>query len=68
MVLCPLLMLFPSSPISKSLQGLIYSRVVFNIKGNDYRLIASVQYQAGVLVIRFFGTHAEYEKIDAESV
>ena len=33
---------------------------MFNIKGNDYRLIASVQYQAGVLVIRFFGTHAEY--------
>ena len=44
------------------------SRVVFNIKGNDYRLIASVQYQAGVLAIRFFGTHAEYDKIDAESV
>jgi hypothetical protein len=31
--------------------------------GNDYRLIASVQYQAGVLAIRFFGTHAEYDKI-----
>ena len=44
------------------------SRVVFNIKGNDYRLIASVQYQAGVLAIRFFGTHAEYDKIDAEIV
>jgi mRNA-degrading endonuclease HigB of HigAB toxin-antitoxin module len=43
-------------------------RVVFNIKGNDYRLIARVQYQAGVLMIRFFGTHAEYDKIDAESV
>ena len=42
--------------------------VVFNIKGNDYRLIASVQYQAGVLAIRFFGTHAEYDKVDAESV
>jgi mRNA interferase HigB len=37
-------------------------------KGNDYRLVAAVQYQAGVLVIRFFGTHAEYDKIDAESV
>jgi len=43
-------------------------RVVFNIKGNDYRLIAAVQYQAGVLVIRFFGTHAEYDRIDAEKV
>ena len=43
-------------------------RVVFNIKGNDYRLVAAVQYQAGVLVIRFFGTHTEYDKIDAETV
>jgi mRNA interferase HigB len=43
-------------------------RVVFNIKGNDYRLVAAVQYQAGVLVIRFFGTHAEYDRINAETV
>jgi HTH-type transcriptional regulator/antitoxin HigA len=38
----------------------------FNIKGNDYRLVARVQYQVCVLVIRFFGTHAEYDEIDAE--
>jgi mRNA interferase HigB len=43
-------------------------RVVFNIKGNDYRLIAAVQYRAGVVAIRFFGTHAEYDGIDAETV
>ena len=43
-------------------------RVVFNIKGNDYRLIAELQYQAGVLVIRFFGSHAEYDLVDAETV
>ena len=43
-------------------------RVVFNIKGNDHRLIARIQYQAGVVAIRFFGTHAEYDKIDAEEV
>ena len=43
-------------------------RVVFNIKANDFRLIAVVQYQAGVLAIRFFGSHAEYDKIDAEIV
>jgi mRNA interferase HigB len=43
-------------------------RVVFNIKGNDYRLITRLQYQASVLVIRFFGTHAECDKIDAETV
>jgi mRNA interferase HigB len=44
------------------------SRVVFNIKGNDFRLVARVQYQAGVLMIRFFGSHAEYDRIDAETV
>jgi mRNA interferase HigB len=43
-------------------------RVVFNIKANDYRLIAVVQYAAGVLRIRFFGSHEDYDKIDAESV
>ena len=43
-------------------------RVVFNIKGNDYRLVARVQYQAGILAIRFFGTHAEYDDIDSETV
>jgi mRNA interferase HigB len=44
------------------------SRAVFNIKGNDFRLIARVQYQAGVVAIRFFGTHAEYDEVDAETV
>jgi mRNA interferase HigB len=33
-----------------------------------FRLVARVQYQAGILVIRFFGTHAEYDEIDAETV
>lgn len=42
-------------------------RVVFDVKGNDYRLVAAVNYAAGVLVIRFFGTHADYDKIDAET-
>jgi mRNA interferase HigB len=54
-----------SYPKASILKG---SRVVFNIKGNDYRLIASVQYQAGALAIRFFGTHSEYDKINAETV
>ena len=54
-----------SIPTRAPLKG---SRVVFNIKGNDYRLIASVQYQAGALAIRFFGTHSEYDKINAETV
>jgi mRNA interferase HigB len=54
-----------SHPKASILKG---GRVVFNIKGNDYRLVAAAQYQAGVLVIRFFGTHAEYDGIDAERV
>jgi mRNA interferase HigB len=54
-----------SYPKASILKG---SRVVFNIKGNDYRLIASVQDQAGALAIRFFGTHSEYDKINAETV
>jgi mRNA interferase HigB len=43
-------------------------RVVFNVKANDYRLIALVQYVDGVLMIRFFGSHDEYDGIDAETV
>ena len=43
-------------------------RVVFNIKANDFRLIALIQYRDGVLMIRFFGSHEEYDRIDAESV
>ena len=54
-----------SYPKASILKG---SRVVFNIKGNDYRLIASLQYRAGVLAIQFFGSHAEHDKIKAETV
>jgi len=43
-------------------------RVVFNIKANDYRLITLVQYKNGLLMIRFFGSHEEYDKVDAETV
>jgi mRNA interferase HigB len=43
-------------------------RVVFNIKANDYRLVAVLQYEVGILMIRFFGSHEEYDKIDAETV
>jgi len=53
---------YPKASILKS------SRVVFNIKGNDYRLVVRIQYQAGVIAVRFFGTHAEYDRIGAETV
>lgn len=45
-----------------------YNRVVFNIKGNDYRLIVAVHYKRGMMYIRFVGTHAEYDAIDAGKV
>ena len=54
-----------SHPKASILKG---GRVVFNIKGNDFRLVAAVQYRAGALAIRFFGSHSEYDKIDAETV
>lgn len=43
-------------------------RVVFNIKGHDYRLVVQVNYAAGLVQIRWAGTHAEYNKINAENV
>jgi mRNA interferase HigB len=44
------------------------NRVVFNIKGNDFRLIVAVAYRVGVVYIKFVGTHAEYDKVDAATV
>ena len=43
-------------------------RVVFNIKGNDYRLIVAVAYRFGAIYIKFIGTHKQYDEIDAETV
>lgn len=43
-------------------------RVVFNIKGNAYRLVVAVNYAAKIIYIKFFDTHAEYDKIDVEKV
>lgn len=44
------------------------NRVVFNIKGNGYRLIVIVEYRLGRMFVRFVGTHAEYDRIDAERI
>lgn len=44
------------------------NRVVFNVKGNNYRLIVKFNYGLQWAFIRFVGTHAEYDKIDAEKI
>jgi mRNA interferase HigB len=44
------------------------NRVVFNIKGNTYRLIVAMRYDIGIIFIRFVGTHSEYDKVNAETV
>jgi mRNA interferase HigB len=44
------------------------NRVVFNIKGNDYRLVVSINYAFGIIYVRFIGTHDEYDNIDAETI
>lgn len=44
------------------------NRIVFNIKGNDYRLIVLTEYSKGRLFIRFVGTHADYDRIDASTI
>ena len=43
-------------------------RVVFNIKGNDYRLIVDVEYKLKIVFVVWVGTHAEYDKIDVKTV
>ena len=44
------------------------NRVVFNIKGNRYRLVTSINYPYGIIYIRFVGAHSEYDRIDVETV
>lgn len=44
------------------------NRVVFNIGGNKYRLIAWVRYRQNMVFVKWLGTHAEYERVDAQKV
>jgi mRNA interferase HigB len=47
---------------------IIGNRAIFNIKGNDYRLVVAVRYDKGLVFVRFVGTHAEYDRIDPVTV
>lgn len=53
---------YPSASI------LSHNHIVFNIKGNAYRLIVKLNYTYKIVWIRFIGTHAEYDKIDATHI
>jgi mRNA interferase HigB len=44
------------------------NRVVFNIGGNKYRLVVAVNYRARIVFIRFVGSHADYDRINAEEI
>ena len=44
------------------------SRVVFNIKGNHYRLVVKIKYPGRIVYVRFVGTHAEYDRVNVLEV
>ena len=44
------------------------NRVIFNVKGNDYRLVVAVRYDRGLMYVRFIGTHRQYDKLDVETI
>jgi mRNA interferase HigB len=52
----------------RSADALPGNRVVFNLKGNTYRLVVHLHYNTGIVFIRFIGPHATYDKIDATTV
>ena len=54
--------------VYKNASLLANNRVVFNIKGNKYRIIVIIEYRFGLVYIRFVGTHKEYDRIDAETI
>jgi mRNA interferase HigB len=44
------------------------ARIVFNIKGNDYRLVVSVDFEKSIVWIKWIGSHKEYDEIDVSEV
>jgi len=54
--------IFPSADILPD------NRVIFNISGNHYRLVVKIEYKFQIIYIRFVGTHAEYDQINAKTI
>jgi mRNA interferase HigB len=52
----------------RTASALRHNRVVFNVKGNAYRLVVKINYPYRVVYIRFVGTHAEYDRVDVETI
>lgn len=46
----------------------VNNRVIFNIKGNKYRLVVAINYQYQIIYIRFIGTHNDYNSIDVTKI
>jgi len=58
-----------TSERGRSLKAVVTAeRIVFNIKGNDYRLVVAVDFEKGIVRIKWLGTHRDYDKIDVAKV
>lgn len=56
------------SRLYRSASILANNRIVFNIKGNNYRLVVAINYNYRIVYIRYIGTHKEYDKINAKEI
>lgn len=54
--------------VYKNVSIVANNRVVFNIKGNDYRLVVAINYKFSIVYIRFIGMHKDYDKIDVTTI
>ncbi|MDP3682615.1 MAG: type II toxin-antitoxin system HigB family toxin [Ignavibacteria bacterium] len=54
--------------VFKSASIIAKNRVIFNVKGNDFRLVVKINFHTKQIFIIWFGTHREYDKIDAATI